>query len=298
MLEIMTIGDFMQLSPAQREEIQKALRVRDRLDKWLESLNGKRPTIIQPEYKRCRACSDSPHPGWVLHTPRNDADIHPSQIHKCIKKLWFDSAGFASYGEEFIEARLRRTFDLGHAWHHTVQGYGLAGAWSEKRHYRDEVAIDPEAKGPDGLPLLPVAHDLWIRASVDAIIDRYVLPDVPMLGDVVVRMVHEYKTMNSNQFANLKRPKTEHKWQSMIYAKVFDIPLVCVLYLNKDTSAQIDYPLQFDVVLWEQVERKIRTVQHYVEVDQMPPWEITSAVLEPSECKQCAYSKLCKPVTR
>jgi CRISPR/Cas system-associated exonuclease Cas4 (RecB family) len=294
MLEIMTIRDFMNLPVQQQEEIQKALKVRDRLDQWMEGLNGKRPALLQAEWKPCRSC-DPANPGWLLYKPRNDSDIHPSQIHKCIKKLWFDCSGFTQYGEEFIEARLRRTFDLGHAWHHTVQGYGRSGAWGPKQYYRDEVDIDPDLLDASGNPVLPVAHDLWIRGSTDAIIDRYILPNVPTLGDVAVRLVHEYKTINSNGFANLKRPKPEHKWQSMIYSAVYDIPLVCVLYLNKDTSAQIDYPLPFDVVLWRQIEEKIRTVQYYVQNDQMPPWEITSAVKNPTECKNCGYEKICKP---
>lgn len=298
MLEIMTIGDYMALPALQREEIQKALRVRDRLDKWLDRVvNTKRPPLLQSEWKKCKAC-DPEYPGWVLHEPRNNSDIHPSQVNKCIKKLWYDCAGYAQYQEEHIEPRLQRTFDLGHAWHHTVQGYGRGGAWCDKEHYHDEVEIDPDKLGPDGRPTLPVAHHLWIRGSVDAIIDRYVIPDVPTLGDVTVRMVHEYKTINSNGFTNLKRPKPEHKWQAMIYSAVFDVPLVVFLYLNKDTSAQIDYPIQFDGALWQQIEQKLLTVRHYIEADQFPPWEITSAVKDPAECKECGYLKICEPNRR
>lgn len=297
MLEIMTIGDFMKLPPQQREEIQKSVRVRDRLDKWLESLNSKRPAYIQSEWKKCRAC-DPQYPGWVLHEQRNDSDIHPSQVHKCIKKLWFDCAGYAPYAEEFIEPRLRRTFDIGHAWHHTVQGYGRAGAWGPKEYYKDEVSIDPDRINPDGNPALPIAHNLWIRGSADAIIDRYIIPDVPTLGDVAVRMVHEYKTINSGGFTGLKKPKPEHKWQAMIYAAVFDVPLVVYLYLNKDNSAQIDYPLPFDVSLWQQIEKKLLTVKYYIETDEFPPWELTSAIKDPAECKQCGYFKICQPVRR
>jgi CRISPR/Cas system-associated exonuclease Cas4 (RecB family) len=297
MLEVMTVGDFMALPQLQQEEIQKALRVRDRLDKWLEGLNGKRPALLQAEWKPCRLCSPE-YPGWVLHEPRNDSDIHPSQVHKCMKKLWFDCAGFAPQAEEFIEPRLRRTFDLGHAWHHTVQSYGRAGAWGPKEYYHEEVEIDPDKLGPDGEPTLPLANRLWIRGSADAVIDRYILPNVPTLGDVAVRMVHEYKTINSNGFTNLKRPKPEHKWQAMIYAAVFNVPLVCYLYLNKDTSAQIDYPLPFDQVLWQKIEQKLLKVRYYIEADQMPPWEETAAVLDPAECKQCGYFKICQPNRR
>lgn len=299
MLEILTIGDYLALPVPQREEILKAMRVRDRLDKWLDSLNGPRPTMLQSEWKPCKGCGpESPHPGWVLHEPRNDSDIHPSQVHKCIKKLWFDCAGFAPKAEEHIDPRLRRIFDIGHAWHHTIQGYGRAGAWGAKEHYHDEVPIDPNLVDDSGKPVLPVANHLWIRGSVDAIIDRYVLPDVPTMGDVVVRIVHEYKTINSGQFSNLKRPKPEHKWQAMIYSGVFDVPLVVFLYLNKDTCHQVDYPLPFDHILWKQIEEKLLAVKYYIEIDQLPPWDLTSAVKNPTECKECGYFKICQPDRR
>ena len=298
MLEIMIIRDFMSLPVQQREEILKALRVRDRLDRWLDSLNTKRPTLIQPEWKQCKGCSDGEYPGWVLHTPRNDSDIHPSQVNKCIKKLWFDCAGYAPYAEDNVDPRVRRIFDLGHAWHHTIQSYGKSGAWGPREHYHDEVPIDPDALDEQGRPILPVANNLWIRGSADAIIDRYVIPAVPTLGDVAVRMVHEYKTINSNGYTNLKRPKPEHKWQAMIYAAVFDVPLVVYLYLNKDTCAQIDYPVPFDFALWQQIEQKLQTVKYYIENDQLPPWEITSAVNNTSECRECGYLKLCGPNLR
>lgn len=297
MLEIMTIRDFYSLHQQQREEIQKALRVRDRLDKWLdERVNKKRPPLLQAEWKSCRVC-DPQNPGWILHEPRNNSDIHPSQVCKCLKKLWYDCSGYAQEAEESIEPRLQRIFDLGHAWHHTVQSYGRAGAWGPKEFYRDEVTIDP---GPPGSPntALPVAANLWIRGSADAVIDRYVIPNVPQLGDVAVRMVHEYKTINSSGYTNLKKPKTEHKWQAMIYSAVFDVPLVVFLYLNKDTSAQIDYPLPFDFSLWQQIEQKLNAVKYYTEEGIMPPWEYTSAVNEPMECKQCGYFKLCRPDRR
>ncbi len=297
MLEIMTIGDFLRLPKAQQEEIQIALKVRDRLDKWQDSLSGRRPTVIQGEWRRCRVC-DPEYPGWILHQPRNDSDIHPSQVTKCVKKLWYDCAGFAPYFEEHIEARLQRTFDIGHAWHHTIQRYGKAGAWGSGEDYHDEVSIDPDAVDHNGQYILPVANHLWIRGSADAIIDRYIVPNVPSLGDVAVRMVHEYKTINSSGFTNLKKPKPEHKWQAMIYAAVFDVPLVVYLYLNKDTSAQIDYPLPFDVMLWKQIEEKLLTVKYYVEQDQLPPWELTSAIKDPAECKECGYAKICQPPRR
>lgn len=304
MLEIMTIGDFMALHAAQREEILKALRVRDRLDTWLETtFNAKRPPMLQPTWKKCNFCEEAGavhnEAGcWVLHEPRNNSDVHPSQVTKCIKKLWYDCAGYAQEAEESIDSRLQRTFDLGHAWHHTVQSYGRRGAWGEPSDYRDEVPFDPDMLDEHGRPKFPVAEGLWLRGSVDAIIERYVIPQVPMLGDVAVRMVHEYKTINSSGYQNLKKPKPEHKWQAMIYSAVFDVPLVVFMYLNKDTSAQIDYPIPFDPVLWNTIQQKIELLKYYIDQNQLPPWEITSAVKDPAECKKCGYYKLCRPDRR
>jgi CRISPR/Cas system-associated exonuclease Cas4 (RecB family) len=234
---------------------------------------------------------DPPHAPQQLRRP-------PVAGHKCVKKLWYDCAGFAQQAEEHIDVRLQRIFDIGHAWHHTIQRYGNAGAWGPKEFYHDEVEIDPDKLATDGQFVLPVAGNYWIRGSVDAIIDRYVIPNVPTLGDVTVRMVHEYKTINSNGYSNLKKPKPEHKWQAMIYSAVFNVPLVVFLYFNKDSGAQIDYPIPFDPILWKQIEYKLETVKYYIENDQLPPWEITSAVKDPAECKECGYFKICQPDRR
>lgn len=307
MLEIMTIGDFLNLSTQQQQEIQKALRVKDRLENWLRGLNRKPGDAPkQAFWKPCKFCAATAtpgrcvnchpdHPGWELVEPRDNSDIHPSQITKCLKNLWFCCSGYAEQLVENIDPKLQMIFDLGHAWHHTVQAYGLRGAWSEKKDYRDEVPIDPDALKADGSPELPVAHDLWIKGSVDAIIDRYVIPNVPTLGDVVIRMVHEYKTISSGGFSSLTRPKPEHKWQAMIYSAVFDIPLVVFHYTNKDNCNNIDYPVPFDHLIWSKVREKIQKVQYYVEAGSPPPWEETSAILNPNECKSCGYAHICKP---
>jgi CRISPR/Cas system-associated exonuclease Cas4 (RecB family) len=311
MLEIMTIRDFMSLPVQHQQEIQKSLRVKDRLEVWLKSLNNKSASSQpkQPFWSPCKYCAAtaspgkcvgcSPEaPGWELIEPRDNSDIHPSQINKCLKNLWFCCAGYAEQFDEYIDPRLQMIFDLGHAWHHTVQSYGKRGAWSEKQYYRPEVPIDPDELLADGRPALPVANEFWIKGSVDAIIDRYVLPSVPMLGDVTVRMIHEYKTINSNSFQNLKRPKTEHKWQATIYSKVFDIPLVVFHYVNKDNCNHIDYPVPFDHSVWSTIQGKIEKVQHYHSQGSPPPWEETAAVINPTECKSCGYYKICQPPDR
>lgn len=296
MLEINTIEDFFALSPQQRDEIQKAIRTKDRLEDFLRSQNKRIGSIIktEPHWERCNKCKD--HPGWLLKGGgRDDSDIHPSQINKCLKFLYYSCAGYADRLEEFIEPRLQMIFDLGHAWHSIVQRYGQKGAWCAPSQYHPEVPIDPDAMAHDGTPIMPVAHKYWIRGHVDALIDKYYIENVPGTGPVSIRLIHEYKTINSSQYSKLTRPKPEHKFQATIYAAVFNVPIVVYLYTSKDDCKTIDYPVPFDHSIWSEVVNKIQTVQDFINKDQEPPWEMTSAVLEPSECEKCGFRGTCSP---
>lgn len=311
MLEINTINDFLGLPTELQLEIQKAIRAKERLEDFLRTQNKTVGQSAKPMHQArweeckhcvpgkpgtCKHCAPWNHPGWIWKDQeRDDNDIHPSQINKCIKTLWFSCNGFVDQLEEHIDPRTRMIFDLGHSWHHTVQAYGRWGAWSEPQHYRDEVRIDPNALNPDGTPVLPTAHRYWIRGSADAVIDRYIIKNVPRVGDVAIRLVHEYKTINSGQYEKLTRPKPEHKWQATIYAAVFDIPIVVYLYTNKDNCQLADFPVPFDYSIWQEVTKKIDQVQYYTNAGQMPPWEETSAVKDKKECENCGYRKVCAP---
>lgn len=311
MLELHSISAFNALPPNLQAEVQKALRTKDRLDDFLCTLNKKTGETVKPSHQArwepcrhckpdgpgtCRHCAATEHPGWVwVEQGRNDADIHPSQINKCLKLLWYSCNGFVDRLEEFVDPRLRLIFDLGHAWHGTVQGYGKQGAWCDPAHYLPESAIDPDAVGPDGAPVLPVAQRFWIRGSADALITNYICQNVPGLGDVSVRLIHEYKTINASGFAKLTRPKPEHKFQATIYSAVFDAPLVVYLYTNKDNCQTADFPVAFDHTIWSEIAQKVDKVQLYTNNGQEPPWEETSAVKDQRECLECGYRNLCAP---
>lgn len=304
MLTINTINEFFQLPTNLQYEIQKALKTKDRLEDYLRSLNKKKGDTVAPSHAahwvECSRCK--PHwkkagqPGWVwIEQSRDDSDIHPSQINKCLKLIWYSCNGYTDQMEEFIEPKLRLIFDLGHAWHDIVQGYGRRGAWCDPKDYHKEVEIDPDAVAHDGTPILPIANQYWIRGHVDAVIDNYVCLNVPGLGDVSIRVVHEYKTINSGQYSKLTRPKPEHKYQATIYAAVFNVPIVVYLYTNKDNCQMADFPLPFDHSIWSEIVQKVERVQHYTNIGQEPPWEETSAVKNPQECIECPYRALCKP---
>ena len=135
----------------------------------------------------------------------------------------------------------------------------------------------------------------WIKGHVDALIDPYVIT-VPGIGNVAIRIVHEYKTINSNGYRSLtNKPKSDHVWQATIYSMMLDAPIVVYIYTNKDNCQQADFPIPFDYNLWAKIEEKIRKIQYYVEAKMAPPWEETNAVLSPRECIECPYLKLCEP---
>jgi CRISPR/Cas system-associated exonuclease Cas4 (RecB family) len=300
MFEINTIQDFLALPFDIQQEVQKSIRAKDRLEDFLRTLNKKAGQSVKPtheaHWEECPKCRPSGYPGYVfVEQSRDDSDIHPSAISKCLKHVYYACSGRVDQLEEFIEPRLRMLFDLGHSWHHTVQGYGRLGAWGDPAHYQKEVPIDPDAMTHDGTPALPIAHRYWIRGSADALISRYEIKNVPRIGDVAIRLIHEYKTMNSGQFSKLIRPKPEHKFQATIYSAVFNVPIVVYFYTNKDDSKMADFPVPFDTDIWRDITQKIERVQYYVENEIIPPWEETSAVHNKSECEECGFRKLCQP---
>lgn len=304
MLEINTIADFQALPLEIQTEIQKSVRAKDRLELFLTGLNKRtgqetKPTH-QARWEDCSCCR----PFWeragekgriYREQSRDDRDIHPSQINKCLKALFYACAGYTDSFEEYVEPRIRMLFDLGSAWHDTMQRYGRMGAWGDPTFYHKETPIDPDARTPEGQPVLPIADRYWIRGSADAVLTRYYLPQVPRVGDVYIRLVHEYKTMNAGQYTKLTRPKPEHKYQATMYSAVFDVPLVVYLYTNKDNSQMADFPVPFDYTIWTEITRKIDAVQYYVNENILPPWEQTAAILNPAECMECGYRRICSP---
>lgn len=300
MLEINTINEFLALPTNVRDEIQKAIKTKDRLDSFLKAQNkrvGQESPKIDPHWEQCKRCRQWGQPGWIWveEHERDNSDIHPSQIDKCLKALFYACAGYADQLEEFIDPRLQMIFDLGHLWHGLVQNYGKRGAWCKPELYHPEVSIDPDAKTFDGHPVHPVAERYWIKGHVDAVIDRYEIDNVPGVGPVAIRIVHEYKTINSGGYSKLTKPKPEHKFQATIYAAVLDVPIVVYLYTSKDDCKTADFPVPFDHTIWAEVVKKIEKVQYYTNQNIMPPWEETSAVKQQSECMGCGFRKLCQP---
>lgn len=294
MLEINTIQEFMELPAEHRDSILRSINTKQRLENHLLSFNEKKEKSEEPHYKKCKRCDTT---GWILVEPRNAKDIHASQIHKCVKKLWYDCSGYTDKAEQNVSAQGRMIFDQGHAIHDMLQRYGESGAYCEKNFYQAEVPIVPdeeEAKSK-GVHILPVAKEYRIRSFVDAINWRVILPDVPEVGDVAIRILHEYKTIGRTGYSALQRPKPEHVMQAMVYCACFCIPVVTFVYFDKDRCQIADFNIPFDPYVWGVVSTKIKTVLGYVDRGEMPPWDVTAAVQNPTECLECEYYNYCNP---
>lgn len=275
-VQLHTIEQWFTLDQPVRVEILKALKIKDRLFSFLYGLNNRHSDehVQQAEWRRCSACYDSPHPGYYLAEPRYDG-IHPSSIaSECLYKIYLDMTGAPS--QERVEAALRITFDIGKAVHSMFQDYGRRGAWGPR--YAKEVPINGEYQ--------QIAEALMIEGHADA--DNILTVDnIPGAPIFEVGVVHEYKTMRSNIFGKLTRPKPEHKQQAMIYAAALNRPVVVYLYLNKDDSNVLDFPVEFDPGVWSVMEGKARYLKEMYDKKTAPPASTGY------QCKDCKYQKSC-----
>lgn len=275
-VELHTIEQWQVVDPQVRSIILQNIKLKDRLQRYLYSLNEKKHTLSEAQWVRCSKCATSEHPGYLLHEPRYDG-IHPSQIgHDCMRKIYYDMIG--APGQERVEPRIRLIFDLGHAVHHMFQTYGLNGAWGPR--YKHEVEISAKYQ--------QLAEALMLEGHADAE-NILVIDDIPNAPIYEVGIVHEYKTMKSEQFAKLTSPKPEHKKQATIYSAALNRPVVVYLYLNKNDSNLADFPIQFDPVLWQSLENKARTLVGHYERQEAPPGEVGY------HCRECAYVYICDP---
>lgn len=304
-LTVHSIADYYNLSEAQRQSLQYAIKSKERLLAWIRQRNMRppvRPASLEP-WVRCPRCIQhvgiceckaEEHEGWVRNEEeevRDNSGIHPSGVTDCLKTLYYACSGRAEEHHEFIDPELQMIFDMGHGWHRIMQKvYGRKGAWCHPDSYHDEVQIDPTSAD------LPLAQQYWIRGHADALIDDYQIPDVPGLGAVSVRLVHEYKTINDAGYKKLTKPKPEHAWQATIYSAVLDAPFVVYLYTDKNNSQTVEYTIPFNQRLWDgEITKKILAVQSYVNAKVDPPWEMTSAKLSPRDCFECGYRPICRP---
>lgn len=270
-IQLHTIDQWMLVDKSIRQIILQHIRLKDRLLKFLKENYGKQKMVVQDQDAKWRPCKKCGQTGWLLNEPRLPG-IHPSQLpHPCLLKVYYEMDG--KEAKEKLEARTMLIFDLGHAVHDMLQGYGRAGAWGPV--YSHEARLTAE--------LQELSEELMIEGHADAenILTIDDIPDSPYIYEV--GLIHEYKSINTNGFEKLTRPKPEHKVQAMVYSACLNRPIVVYLYLNKNDCSLSDFPVAFDPEMWATIEGKSRLLkQHFI--DKTPPPASTGF-----HCQQCAY---------
>ena len=124
MVRINGIKEFMSLREEQQSDILRGLKFKERLFSFLENRQSKE--VKEKRQVDCKHCCGS---GKILLEPRNNADIHASQIHLCPRKLWFDLKGYGNKYSQKPAPQLQLIFDHGTKLHDMLQEYGMQGAW-------------------------------------------------------------------------------------------------------------------------------------------------------------------------
>lgn len=268
-----TIEQWMSLKDEVKKLILRNIMLKERLENWFKQ-RAKKPKSKEPSVHTCLACDGK---GQFVKYPRMPG-IHPSQIStsECDLKLYYDMIGMEE--ERDIDFRLQLIFDLGHAAHGMFQNYGIAGAWGDR--YKAEVPIRED--------LQEIAHQLYLEGSADAE-NILVIDDIPNHEFIYeVGIVHEYKTINSSGFSRLSGPKPAHKFQGTIYCAALNRPITVYLYLNKDDSNILEYPVSFDANLWNGIYARSVGLNSFYEKDLPPPGKFNKHV-----CSSCGYRKIC-----
>ncbi len=186
----------------------------------------------------------------------------------CGRYLYYSYIG--EKGSKSWEPRFRRILDTGSAVHVQLQLYILECAKREGFEAQIEVDGDPEK------------NDLSLSAHMDAGI-RVATPKVR------VRFGVELKSIATDGFKSTTHIQDHHKTQCTIYQVLFDLPVMLVVYYNKNDSHMAEFSHVFEEDRWKAIEEKLEMVRMASIIGEPPPHEVSF------ECNRCKYKEICKP---
>lgn len=198
---------------------------------------------------------------WGLNSKPNGRAtkcIHPSEISTtdCDRVIAYGLLGEEE--RESIDPKLRRIFDVGHAFHDIIQA---ALKW----------AI-PEFEAE-----VPVRHrDLKIRGHCD--------------GKVTKERGVEIKSIGSKGFEKLTSAKADHKKQATVYGAILDFTDIDYIYANKETGDLGVYATPMDRDLWHKTATRAARI-----ITQVDAGELPEQIDKDYTCEKCKYAWTCKP---
>lgn len=219
----------------------------------------------------------------------NDRDFskfHPSSIGYCTRKIVYTMSGYPSPDPD---ARALAIFENGHSFHNRTEYlFGKAG-----------ILIAPE---------LPIKdEELNISGRTDAVVrnpnkelytDTSEITLVDFDGNVVFQgpnnevVLVELKSINNRGFNRVKNEGAEgkHAAQLQLYMFLTKIKQGIVFYENKDTQETVEFWLDYNPRLVDQLIEKIKTVNSHVNNKTLPEREGTR---NSYTCNYCEYKDVC-----
>jgi CRISPR/Cas system-associated exonuclease Cas4 (RecB family) len=230
-----------------------------------------------------------------------DGAFHPSQMGGCTRKLWYAACMFEP--RHRIDAKLRNTFNHGHAVHDWQQAELAdllenlnAREGGPRYSAKFEVSLsDKDVCEPaelqelesDTFQGLTLAEDLNIKGRADGLI---VITDT---DGTEFRVIYELKTMADASWKKLTKPMVKHVAQTSIYAECLGATAVLFQYYNKNADTSKWFWSVPDEGAWEAVLGQIKTVRAALSAGTDVP-----ANYSMWECKSCGYYHDCKPEQR
>lgn len=215
--------------------------------------------------------------------------IHASEISRCYRQAVYTMRGEEKKQEGNAQERIRwkRTFELGHAIHGMLQTHfkTMAEGSGLKLQFAAEVPIHPNKQ--------ELAAKWNIHSSCDGVFTFQYRDPTTWNYVPYIRMGLEIKSSNANQFEKLQEPKPEHIEQTCVYMAVLDLPVMWILYFNKDnqniTPSTAPWLVKFDPKLWARLESRFAKWHEHLAAGTLPD------PMPGIHCNFCPYAWTCLP---
>ena len=267
---LLTIDDLKRCDPSTKQQlVQHAMQLSTLWYQW--KLQNEGGFTVTTEYGSSK---------------ERKAGIHASELYGCARKLTY-AARAEPRQDGNQDVNMQRRFDIGTMTHALIQyEFHQMCMWLKGGndyppiYFDDEVGIHPGLGG--------VAQQYTMYSSCDGVFTFC------SQGQPYLRVELEIKTASYLEFDKLTKPKEDHTWQTCMYQKTLDVPLMWVLYYNKSNSntvpSEAPWLFQFNDTLWnDTLEPRILQAYSYAQAGQLPSRE------EGRPCGWCPFAHSCNP---
>lgn len=220
--------------------------------------------------------------------------IHASEMSKCALKVHYSITNTErKVLPGSVDPNMKMRMRLGTAIHAMVQtDFDRMAKWYTANNSYLGMAMTFESELKVGAALQEVAAAWELSSSCDGAFTFWRWDGqrwVPYL-----RVGLEIKSSSDGQFTSRKKPDFDHAEQTCLYQACLDLPLMWVLYYNKNncnfTTPYAPWLFKFDRQKWERdLEMRFAKAHHHAETGQQP--EKTEGM----HCQWCAFAWTCKP---